>query len=247
MFEHTLSPESAKRGAPHKSRFFPAALAAHAAALLALLGASLWSVEEPPEPHVPITWVSTSMPPPAPPARGRVAPRPAAGARPERRAVVMPVVIPERLPAEAPISEPAAESAEPVDGAAGPESTGAGPGDGASGIPGGWGPPGGTDPAGTDHGILVPGGDVRAPVLVRRVDPVYPEGARKARLEGDVVLEAIITSRGEIEEVRVIKSAGVLFDTSARSAVEQWSYRPATLNGRAVRVLLTVTITFRLH
>jgi protein TonB len=88
---------------------------------------------------------------------------------------------------------------------------------------------------------------VHAPVLVLRVEPVYPEAARKARLEGEVILEAIITAGGEIEEVRVARSAGILLDASAKDAVERWRYRPATLNGSAVRVLLTVTIRFRLH
>jgi protein TonB len=62
-----------------------------------------------------------------------------------------------------------------------------------------------------------------------------------------VVLEAIISSSGAIEEVRVVKSAGALLDSAAEESVRQWRYRPATLNGRAVRVLLTVTVAFRLH
>jgi protein TonB len=114
------------------------------------------------------------------------------------------------------------------------------------GVEGGWGREGG-EPVGSKRGILVPGGDVHAPVLVRRVEPVYPETARKARLEGVVILEAIITADGEIEAVHVVKSAGALLDASAEQAVARWRYRPATLNGRAVRVLLTVTISFRVH
>jgi protein TonB len=84
-------------------------------------------------------------------------------------------------------------------------------------------------------------------VLVSRIEPVYPETARKARLEGIVVLEAIIAASGAIEEVRVVKSAGPLLDSAAAEALRRWHYRPATLNGRAVRVLLTVTVAFRLH
>jgi periplasmic protein TonB len=243
MFGDTLSPRNGKRGVRY--RFFPAALAVHAALLLAVLGASLWSVDEPPEPPVPITWVSTG-----PPAAARLpraaAQRPAARPRSVGRAVVAPTDVPDRLPVLSTLPEPA-EDLEPAgSGSSGAPSDGEGNGSGTVGdVEGGTGR--NTGEPGAGEPILTPGGDVQAPVLLRRVDPVYPEAARKARLEGDVVLEAVITSRGEIEEVRVVKSGGFLLDASAKEAVERWNYRPATLNGRAVRVLLTVTISFRLH
>ena len=47
--------------------------------------------------------------------------------------------------------------------------------------------------------------------------------------------------------MKVLKSVNPLLDASAVRAVQQWRYRPATLNGRAVRVYLTVTVTFNLH
>jgi TonB family protein len=62
-----------------------------------------------------------------------------------------------------------------------------------------------------------------------------------------VILEAIITDQGSVEDVRVLKSVNPLLDASAVRAVQQWKYKPATLNGRAVRVYLTVTVTFRLN
>lgn len=248
MFEETLLPESSKRGPARKSRFFPAAVAVHGALLLAVLGASLWSVEEPPDPPAPIAWVSTAPPAPAPSVRSGGVARAVAGPRRPRREVVAPSVVPDRLPVAAALPEPAPAAVE--DTAAGPAaafSEGEGSPDGGPGVPGGWGT-GGDTPGGAGRDrILVPGGDVRAPVLLRRVEPGYPESERKARREGDVVLEAIIASGGEIEEVRIVKSAGPLFDASATAAVGSWRYRPATLNGRAVRVLLTVTISFRLH
>ena len=43
------------------------------------------------------------------------------------------------------------------------------------------------------------------------------------------------------------RSAGTLLDDAAAHALRQWIYRPATLNGRSVRVLLTVTVNFRVH
>ncbi len=84
-------------------------------------------------------------------------------------------------------------------------------------------------------------------MLTSRIEPQYPEAARKARMEGVVILEAIITDQGTVEDVRVLKSVNPLLDASAVRAVQQWKYKPATLNGRAVRVYLTVTVTFRLN
>jgi protein TonB len=115
--------------------------------------------------------------------------------------------------------------------------------------------PGGTadsdnDTFGSDRPVevtLYPGGDVRPPRLLERVEPQYPEIARKIHKEGIVILEAIITSDGAVDEVKVLKSADAILDEAAKRAVMQWRYRPATLNGRAVRVYLTVTVSFQLH
>ena len=105
---------------------------------------------------------------------------------------------------------------------------------------------GGTGPGTGDEPLRV-GGDVKAPQLLQKIEPSYPEAARKARMEGVVILEAIITAEGAVQEVKVLKSVNPLLDASAVRAVQQWKYRPATLNGRAVRVYLTVTVTFNLH
>jgi protein TonB len=119
------------------------------------------------------------------------------------------------------------------------------PGNG-SGDGDGTGPGNAVGPA-SDVDPVRPGGDVRPPEIVERVEPQYPEAARKARLDGVVILNAIIAASGEVEAVRVLRSAGRLLDDAAAEAIRKWTYRPATLNGRAVRVLLTVTVDFRIH
>jgi len=90
------------------------------------------------------------------------------------------------------------------------------------------------------------GGDVTAPRLLTRVEPSYPQGARDERIEGAVILEAVITASGNVADVKVIKSVHPLVDAAATHAVRQWIYRPATLNDEAVAVYLTVTVTFNL-
>jgi len=90
-------------------------------------------------------------------------------------------------------------------------------------------------------------GEVQAPVLITRVEPAYPETARRLHLSGLVMLQAIINTSGRVEELRVTRSAGALLDAAAISAIEKWIYRPATLHDRAVKVFLTVTVDFALH
>jgi periplasmic protein TonB len=242
MFEDVLSRREPARGTG-RALSLPAAIALHALALATVVGASIWFSEDLPEPAVPVAFFVPQSPP-APP--GRPATRSAA-APPKARGVSAPapVVIRETPPGETREPSPPVAEEEANPGAVGiGEDDGAGIPGLSDGVPGATGPGGSFEPGGEPPR---PGGDIRAPELVRRIEPGYPEPARKARQEGIVVLEAIIAASGSIEDVRVVKSAGVLLDSAAEEAVRRWRYRPATLNGRAVRVLLTVTVAFRLH
>jgi TonB family protein len=100
---------------------------------------------------------------------------------------------------------------------------------------------------GDDERLYRPGGNVAEPRLVYRVEPAYPEIARKARIEGVVILQAIIGKAGNVEDLHLVKSVNVLLDAAALEAVSRWRYRPATLAGFAVRGYLTVTVEFRLR
>jgi len=198
-------------------------------------------VEDVPEPPIPVAFYASAPPPPPPPPAAPKAP-PKAPDQPKPVVVkpqemVQPQVIPESVPQ--PLAQPEAPS-EGVEGGVEGGVPGGVPGGVAGGITGGTGPGGGEEP-------LRVGGEVKAPILQQKVDPTYPEAARKARMEGVVILEAIITASGTVEDVRVLKSVNPLLDASAVRAVQQWRYKPATLNGRAVRVYLTVTVTFNLH
>jgi protein TonB len=59
-----------------------------------------------------------------------------------------------------------------------------------------------------------------------------------------VILEAVITTSGDVQQIHVLRSVNPLLDEAAVRAVRAWRYRPATLNGRAVPVYLTVTVRF---
>lgn len=86
---------------------------------------------------------------------------------------------------------------------------------------------------------------MQPPVRVVHVDPVYPAIAQQARVQGVVILEAIIDERGVVKSVTVLRSIPLL-DPAAMDAVRQWRFTPARLNGEAVPVVMTVTVNFRL-
>ena len=75
--------------------------------------------------------------------------------------------------------------------------------------------------------------------------PIYPSLARQARVEGDVVVEAVIDATGSVVEAKVISGHALLM-SAALEAVRQWKYEPTYLNGEAVPVRLRVTVTFQL-
>jgi protein TonB len=89
------------------------------------------------------------------------------------------------------------------------------------------------------------GGTIREPRKLVHVAPIYPEIARQARVQGTVVMEAILDAAGRVESVRVLRSEPLLDEVAVR-AVRQWRYTPTQLNGVPVPVLMTITIRFSL-
>lgn len=96
-------------------------------------------------------------------------------------------------------------------------------------------------------GVFRVGGDVQAPVVIRRVEPIYPEEARKARVAGIVIIEALIDRNGNVREARVLKPLPFDLDQAALDSIRQWKFRPGTRNGEPVDVLFNLTINFQLH
>jgi protein TonB len=96
-------------------------------------------------------------------------------------------------------------------------------------------------------GPLRVGGDVKAPTVVSRAEPEYTETARKARVAGVVVVEAIIDKNGNVDHVKVIKGLPMGLGEQAESAVRRWKFKPGTLNGRPVDTIFNLTVTFKLE
>lgn len=89
------------------------------------------------------------------------------------------------------------------------------------------------------------GGNVQQANLVRQVKPPYPALARQARIQGAVILEAVISRQGGVEQLRVVSGHPLLVQ-AAMDAVRQWKYRPTLLNGEPVEVVTTITVNFNL-
>jgi len=89
------------------------------------------------------------------------------------------------------------------------------------------------------------GGNIRTPTKVRDVKPVYPPEALTARVQGVVIIEAVIGPDGSVENARVLRPVPMLSE-AALAAVSQWRFTPTEVNGTPAAVLMTVTVNFTL-
>jgi protein TonB len=213
----------------------------HSAAVLLLATADLWSpIANWPMPHQALAFtesqrlvrledIELQLPP-----RARVSGAPVASVG---------VAIPESAPVVAPSGVAPETTREGGFGRPGPgdgietASSGAIEGIGMSSAP----PPPPQQPAAPIH--LHSG--IRAPEKIVHVAPTYPALARASRVQGLVIIEAIIDSRGSVESARVLRSIALL-DQAALDAVHQWKFTPTLLNGVAVPIIMTVTVNFKL-
>ena len=87
------------------------------------------------------------------------------------------------------------------------------------------------------------GSGIAPPTRIKNINPVYPPEAQRARVQGVVIIEATIGADGRVTNARVIRSIPLL-DAAALDAVRQWEYTPTIVDGRAVPVIITVTVNF---
>jgi periplasmic protein TonB len=214
------------------------------AAAAALVMPTLFVAERIPEIPTMLAFVAPLLPPPAPPpppAKRSAPVKPSAQRQPvpSTREVVAPAEVPKAIEPEQ--TEPPAIE----DGV---------PGGIEGGVPGGIiggvvsglpepppPPPPPAPPAGGPVRII---GDVQPPALLHRVEPIYPPAAVIARLQGLVILEALVDRDGTVAEVRVVRSAGSVLDREALIAVRQWRYAPFMQNGQRERFVLRVMLSF---
>lgn len=86
---------------------------------------------------------------------------------------------------------------------------------------------------------------VQPPKVISRVEPVYSEEAKAARVAGVTILEAVIDEEGNVGDVRVLKPLPFGLDKAAADAARQWKFQPATLDGKPIPVLFNLTFNFK--
>jgi periplasmic protein TonB len=102
-------------------------------------------------------------------------------------------------------------------------------------------------PPSEPEGPIHVGGDVKAPNKLSAPQPQYTEIARKARIQGVVIVQAIIDKQGNVTDVKVLKGLPMGLDQAAVDAIRKWKFEPATLNGKPVDVYYNLTVNFTLQ
>ncbi len=87
--------------------------------------------------------------------------------------------------------------------------------------------------------------NVMAGSVVNRFPPIYPPDAKQAKVQGAVVMKAIIGKQGEVQSLSVLSGPEPLRQ-SATDAVKRWTYKPYLLNGQPTEVSTTITVTYSL-
>lgn len=223
-----------------KLAILPIVIGIHALVLLGFVISSIWHISYIEEPPIKVTLFTAPPPPPA--AKPKSVQE---EARPQPQANVAPTNVPEFRPDVSQASVGEVEGA--VEGGFdwGWES---GYGSAVDGVPGGI-PEGVPVPKPPEDepvriGVTVQG---ELPVAIHKVNPEYPEIAKRARIEGIVVLDAIINKDGTVGNIKVLRSLNPLLDQAAIQAVKKWKYIPGKVNGKPVTSYLTVTVRFILQ
>ena len=102
-------------------------------------------------------------------------------------------------------------------------------------------------PTPTAPGVFRIGRGVSPPVAVYKVEPEYSKQARKAKFQGTVVLSIVIDETGQPTNIKIVRPLGLGLDEKAIEAVKQWRFTPGMKDGKAVAVLATVEVNFKLR
>jgi periplasmic protein TonB len=118
---------------------------------------------------------------------------------------------------------------------------GSGPGDGV-GL-------GDGSPRGTGGDVFQLGNDITPPQAIRVVRPAYTTEAMRARIQGEVLVTAIVRSDGTVTDARVSRSLDSVFglDEEAIKTALRWRFKPATRHGQPVAVYVTIGVGFSMH
>jgi len=105
------------------------------------------------------------------------------------------------------------------------------------------------DPPDIDEKPLIVGGDIQAPIRLTQINPVYPEAARRAGIEGKVILQLIIDKNGDVKDVKVLRGLPFGLTEAAVEEAKRQKFKPAyhLSTGIPVDCFWTITITFQIN
>jgi TonB family protein len=98
-----------------------------------------------------------------------------------------------------------------------------------------------------ENGVYRIGNGVKAPVSFSTPEPDYTDVARSAKFQATNVFEAVIDENGKVASLQLIQPAGLGLDENALLKLQTWTFRPATKDGRPVKVRLLVEVSFNLY
>jgi len=241
------------------STAFAVSIGAHALILLALIWGVWKTVIAPAEEPVKLDVVYLEQPGPGGGGGGSPAPAPAkkleipkATPPPPTPLVPVPVVAPPPPPTPellAPVQTNMADLMQATGASSVSLATYAGGGSGGgigSGRGNGVGP--GTG-GGIGGGFYEPGNGVTSPTLIRKEDPKYTSEAMRAKITGEVHLDAVVLANGTVQVLGIAKSLDKTFglDEAAKEASKKWLFSPGMKDGKPVPVHVTLIMEFRLH
>lgn len=90
-------------------------------------------------------------------------------------------------------------------------------------------------------------GEIKPPRIIKKVDPVYPEQAKLARVEGNVILGTRTDIHGHVSQVMVYSSKDFSLVQAAQDAVKQWVYEPLIIDGKPREAVFTTQVRFKLQ
>jgi TonB family protein len=94
--------------------------------------------------------------------------------------------------------------------------------------------------------VYDPGNGVTLPTIVKEVKPTYTENAKAKKIQGAVLLRAVVQDGGRVGDVAVLRSLDSELDQQAISALKQWEFKPGTRQGKPVAVRFPCELTFTL-
>lgn len=259
MFEQSLVGLDTRKKSRRGWFSLPVAILIHLVALATFTFAGYWHIEEVPEPMVQEIFFVSMPPPPPPPLGSGQQEKKAETKQVEVKPVVpeqtiQPPVDPEPQTTTSPVldnvvnlppggdprgSKDGVEHGDPDIGVEHSNCVGC-TGDSTVIV-------GNADPEPVNSLPIVVGGAVTKPEILFKTQPRYTEMARRAGIQGVVILKAVIDERGYVTNLEVERGQPMGLDQAAVEAVKTWRFKPATLHGRPVKVYFYLTVNFQLQ